>query len=86
MGPLSHFSAGVGKHDTVARGTRHDRFCGPVGDPVIMRILSRLVIPLALAGVVLALGACALAFDWHLGYVAGWLSDKFVHNIRALQY
>lgn len=71
MGPLSFFRPGWA---STTRCTRHDRFCGPVRDPVTMQILSRLVIPLALAGVVLALGACALAFDWHLGDVAGWLS------------
>jgi hypothetical protein len=43
-------------------------------DPVTMRILSRLVVPLALAGLALALAACAWAFGWHLGDVADWLA------------
>jgi hypothetical protein len=31
-------------------------------------------VALALISFALALGACTLAFDWHLGDVGGWLS------------
>jgi hypothetical protein len=39
-----------------------------------VNFLSRLPVALALVGALLALVACGLAFDWHLGDVGGWLA------------
>jgi hypothetical protein len=43
-------------------------------DEPSVNFLSRLPIAVALASALLALVACGLAFDWHLGDVGGWLA------------